>query len=126
MKIAAVTDDGVTIHSHFGQAQLYEVLTVENNLIVAREQRVKPAHHQHGAHEEHDLHAAGGDAHALGMAEVIADCQVLLARGMGQPAFAALQAAGIQPILTELHSIDDAANAYLRGELKHRDERVHR
>ena len=126
MKIAAVTDDGVTIHSHFGQAPLYEVLTIENNQIVAREQRAKPAHNHHGEHEEHHHHGAGGDTHARGMAEVIADCQVLLARGMGQPAFAALQAAGIQPILTELQSIDAAANAYLRGELTHRAERVHR
>ncbi len=124
MKIAAVTDDGVTLHSHFGQAPYYQVLTIENNQIVAREQRAKPAHH--GEHAEHHHPGAGGDTHAPGMAEVIADCQVLLARGMGQPAYAALQAAGIQPILTELQSIDDAANAYLRGELTHRSERVHR
>jgi predicted Fe-Mo cluster-binding NifX family protein len=124
MKIAAVTDDGVTIHSHFGQAPYFQVLTIENNQIVAREQRAKPAH-QHGAHDEHH-HAAGGDTHAQGMAAVIADCQVLLARGMGQPAYAALQAAGIQPILTVRETIDDAAQAYLRGELTHRAERVHR
>ncbi len=124
MKIAAVTDDGVTIHSHFGQAPYYIVLTIDNNQIVAREQRAKPAH-SHGAHHEHQ-HGAGGDTHAQGMAEVIADCQILLARGMGQPAYAALLAAGIQPILTERQSIDDAVNAYLRGELTHRIERVHR
>ncbi len=126
MKIAAVTDDGVTIHSHFGQAPYYLVLTIENKQIVAREQRAKPAHNRHGAHEEHDHHGTGGDTHAQGMAEVITDCQVLLARSMGQPAYAALQSVGIQPILTELQSINDAAYAYLRGELQHRDERVHR
>ena len=126
MKIAAVTDDGVTIHSHFGQAPYYLILTIENNKIVGREQRTKPSHNHHSAHEEHHHHGMGGDTHAQGMAEVIADCQVVLACGMGQPAYAALQSAGIQPILTELLSIDDAANAYLRGELKHRDERVHR
>ncbi len=124
MKIAAVTGDGVSIHSHFGQAPYYVVLTIENNQIAAREQRTKPAH-GHGGHDEHH-HAAGGDSHARGMAEVIADCQVLLARGMGQPAFAALQAAGIQPILTDVETIDDAVQAYLRGELKHHAERVHR
>ena len=123
MKIAAVTDDGVTIHLHFGQAPYFQVLTIENNQIVAREQRAKPAH-QHGAHDEQH-HAVGGDTHAQGMAAVIADCQVLLARGMGQPAYAALQAAGIQPILTERETIDDAAQAYLRGELTHRAERIH-
>ena len=123
MKIAAVTDDGVTIHSHFGQATLYQVLTVENNQIVAREQRAKPSH-RHGAHDEHS-HGAGGDTHAQGMAQVISDCQVLLARGMGQPAFNAVAAAGIQPILTEKEKIDDAVQAYLRGELTHRADRIH-
>ncbi len=125
MKIALVTDDGVTIHSHFGQAPLYQVLTIENNQIVAREQRAKPSH-QHGAHDEHHHHGAGGDTHAQGMADVIADCQIVIARGMGQPAFNALETAGIQPILTDKQTIDDAAHAYLRGELTHRVERVHR
>jgi predicted Fe-Mo cluster-binding NifX family protein len=124
MKIAAVTEDGVSIHSHFGQAPFYQVLTIENNQIIAREQRAKPSH-QHGAHHDHQ-HGAGGDTHAQGMAAVIGDCQVLIARGMGMPAFDALEAAGIKPILTERNAIEDAAQAYLRGELPHRAERVHR
>ncbi len=124
MKIAAVTSDGVTIHSHFGQAPFYEVLTIQDNKVVARERRDKPAH-QHGGDQEHH-HAAGGDTHAQGMAQVISDCQVLLARGMGQPAFMTLQQAGIQPVLTELETIDEAVQAYLRGDLVHRDDRVHR
>lgn len=123
MKIAAVTSDGVTIHSHFGQAPYYEVLTIQDNEIVARERRDKPAH-QHGGNHEH--HQAGADTHAQGMAQVISDCQVLLARGMGQPAFATLQSAGIQPVLTELENIDEAVQAYLRGDLIHREERMHR
>ncbi len=122
MKIAAVTDDGKTIHSHFGQAPYYEVLTIEDNTIVARERRNKPSHH-HGAQHEHN--PSGGDTHAQGMAKVIGDCQVLLARGMGQPAFQALQAAGIQPVLTEKQTIDEAVQSYLRGDLAHRAERVH-
>jgi predicted Fe-Mo cluster-binding NifX family protein len=122
MKIAAVTDDGVTIHSHFGQATRYEVLTIENGKVVAREQRAKPSH-QHGA--QHMNHGSGGDTHASGMAQVIMDCQVLLARGMGQPAFDTLSSAGIQTILTERQTIDDAVQAYLRGELTHRADRIH-
>lgn len=123
MKIAAVTEDGKTIHSHFGQAPYFEVLTIENNIVVARERRSKPAH-QHGAH--HEDHAAGGDTHAQGMAQVISDCQVLLARGMGLPAFQALKLAGLEPILTEKQMIEDAVKAYLQGELANRPERMHR
>ncbi len=47
MKLAAVTADGVTIHSHFGQAPYFEVLTIEAGKITAREQRKKPAHNRH-------------------------------------------------------------------------------
>ena len=122
MKIAAVTDDGVTLHSHFGQATKYEVLTIENGKIVAREQRAKPSH-QHGA--QHEPHDPAGDTHAGSMAQVISDCQVLLARGMGQPAYETLASAGIQPILTEKQTIDEAVQAYIRGELTHRADRIH-
>ncbi len=41
MKIAAVTADGTAIHSHFGQAPYFEVLTIENGAVTAREQRAK-------------------------------------------------------------------------------------
>ncbi len=124
MKIAVVTDDGKTIHAHFGQAPYYEVLTVENNNIVGRERREKPSHAHGGDHDHHVM--GGGDTHATGMAKVIADCQVVLARGMGQPAYEALKAAGLEPILTDKATIDEAVNAYIRGELSHRTDRIHR
>lgn len=42
------------------------------------------------------------------MMAAIADCDVLLARGMGQGAYLALEKAGIQPITAEIRSIDEA------------------
>ena len=36
MKIAAVTEDNITISQHFGRAPFYVVVTVENGKIVAR------------------------------------------------------------------------------------------
>ncbi len=118
MKIAAVTDDGVSIHSHFGQAPYFEVLTVDAGRITARERRAKPAHNGHMAHGAHH-------AHAPAIADVIADCQVLLARGMGAPAFESLQARGIEAVLVEERAIDEAVQAYAQGRLQHRPERIH-
>jgi len=46
MKIAAITDDGVTISQHFGRAPYYAVLTVEEGRVVRRELREKPGHRQ--------------------------------------------------------------------------------
>ncbi len=36
MKIAAVSEDGVTISQHFGRAPFYVVVTVEDGKIVAQ------------------------------------------------------------------------------------------
>ena len=88
MKIAAVTEDGVTISQHFGRAPYYVVLTVEDGQVVGREQREKVAHgrgaggHVHVEGQAHGFDAASQDTHGR-MAAPIADCQVLLARGMG-------------------------------------------
>ena len=46
MKIAAITDDGVTISQHFGRAPYYLVYTVEDGEIVDRELREKLGHAQ--------------------------------------------------------------------------------
>ena len=52
MKIAVVTDDGETISQHFGRAQHYVVLTIENGQVTGREMRDKFGH-RHGAGEPH-------------------------------------------------------------------------
>ena len=123
MKIAAVTADGVSIHAHFGQAPFFEVLTIKDGQVTERVRRVKPAHGQHTGGEHHH---AGGDVHAGQMVAVIADCQVVLARGMGEPAYEALRAAGLEPRLVQEQTIDEAVQEYLRGELQHHPERMHR
>ena len=132
MKIAAVSDDGITISQHFGRAAYYVVVTLENNQIVAREKREKMGHTQFGG----ETHAEGADPRGHGfdpaaqsrharMAGAISDCQVLLARGMGAGAYDSIQAAGICPIVTDIANIDDAVKAYLAGALVDHTERLH-
>jgi predicted Fe-Mo cluster-binding NifX family protein len=135
MKIAAVTEDGVTISRHFGRAPLYVVVTVEDGQIVARETRPKPAHGQGGGgqnsvamhdHESpgHGFDAAAQSTHGL-MAAPIADCAVLLARGMGAGAYSSLQQANIRPLVTDVADIDEAVQAYLAGNLTDHIEKLH-
>ena len=137
MKIAVVSDDGVTISQHFGRAPYYVVLTVENNQIVARETRDKVGHgHGHEAPEAHAAHTEGGHHGGHGfdaasqsiharMASGISDCQVLLARGMGAGAYQSLSSAAIRPIVTDIANIDDAVKAFLAGTLIDHTERLH-
>ncbi len=133
MKIAAVTEDGTTISRHFGRAPFYLVVTVENTAIVASDRREKlghahfaggeSGHHTHGA-EGHGFDAEAQDRHRS-MAAAIADCEVLLAGGMGAGAYRSMQEAGITPIITDQQDIDSAIAAYLAGGLVDHTELLH-
>jgi predicted Fe-Mo cluster-binding NifX family protein len=59
------------------------------------------------------------------MVAAIADCQVLLARGMGAGAFTSMQQAGIEPIVTDIEDIGAAVEAYLAGTLRNQVEKLH-
>lgn len=133
MKIAVITDDERTISQHFGRAPYYVVVTIENGQIIDRERRDKLGHahfsnepheHDHRSGERHGFDPAAQDRHAR-MAEAIADCDVLLCGGMGAGAYQSMQARGIQPVVTDLRSIDEAIAAYLEGRLVDRVDRLH-
>jgi predicted Fe-Mo cluster-binding NifX family protein len=135
MKIAAVTEDNVTISQHFGRAPFYVVITVEHGKIVARERREKLGHGQF-AGEPHEEGPHGADPRGHGfdpaaqsrhgkMLAAIADCDILLARGMGTGAYQSMQQAGIRPILTVLENVDEAALAAAEGTLEDHSDRLH-
>jgi predicted Fe-Mo cluster-binding NifX family protein len=127
MKIAVVTDDGVTISQHFGRAPFYAVLTAEDGRIVAVEQREKFAHHhgpgEHG-HEGGHARPEAENTHGR-MLSPIGDCEVMIARGMGNGAYYSLQEAGIKPIITDVADIQEAVERYLKGDLTNHVERLH-
>lgn len=135
MKIAAVSEDGVTISQHFGRALFYVVVTVEEGKIVAHEQRDKMGHAQF-AGEPHNEESHGADPRGHGfdpaaqsrharMATAIADCDMLLARGMGAGAYYSMEQAGIRPILTDIANIDQAIQAVISGQIIDHTERLH-
>lgn len=131
MKIAAISDDGKSISMHFGRAQYYVVVSVEDGKIVGREVRSKVGHHTFGdhPHEEqpgtpHGYDAASQDKHSQ-MAANISDCKVLLAGGMGWGAHDSIKSYGIEPIITDIHDVDQAVRAYLDGTIRNLSERLH-
>lgn len=143
MKIAAVTDDGITISRHFGRAKYYVILTVEEGQIIAREQVVKAAHHGHHHHHHHghdhnqvhlhddhdhehnDEHGEDEAARHADMFTPLQGCDVLLARGMGFGAHIGLNQIGVQPIITEIASIEEAAQAVMNGSIVDHPEKLH-
>jgi predicted Fe-Mo cluster-binding NifX family protein len=58
------------------------------------------------------------------MLDPISDCQVLVAGGMGVPAWEKARQAGLEVILAG-GAIEDAARAFARGELISDDRRLH-
>ncbi len=131
MKIAVISDDGSSISMHFGRAQLYVVLEVEDGQVVSREVRPKVGHHAFGDHPHAEPHVAGHGYDAASqhkhsqMAANIGDCQVLLAGGMGWGAYDSLKGYGIEPIITDIRDVDQAARAYLDGTIQNLMDRLH-
>lgn len=121
MKIAAITDDGITISQHFGRAPYYIVLTIENNEIAKREMRDKPSHHQfaHQQCEPNDRERRGfgpsSQAKHAAMANGIADCDALLCQGMGWGAHESMKEHGIPVVVTDIANVEAAIQSYLNG-----------
>ena len=118
MKIAFVSDDGTTIHRHFGRARQYVIVTVEDGRETAREVRDKSACHGH--------HSDGATPdHHDSLLAVIADCQMVVSGGMGAGMDARLRNGGITPIRTRIPAIDTAVERYFSGRLTDTIELVH-
>jgi predicted Fe-Mo cluster-binding NifX family protein len=132
MKIAAISEDGTTISQHFGRAPYYVVLTVEGGKAVKTEKRDKAGHHtfaggQHSEAAPGERHGcdAGAQSRHAAMAQGVADCQVLIAGGMGWGAYESLKGHGIETIVTDVENIEEALKLYLDGKLPNLMERLH-
>jgi predicted Fe-Mo cluster-binding NifX family protein len=122
--IAFVTDDGSTISSHFGRALYYEMITLQNGKVADRKRVSKAGHHSFGP-EAHGEQGHSDDHKHAAMTAPLAGVAVLIARGMGMGARQHLVASGIHPILTDLHTIDEAVEHYVAGTLVDNPRRLH-
>jgi len=132
VKITVISDDGVTVSQHFGRAEMYVVLTIEDGQILTEETRPKVGHGAFMSQPHADLDAQGRHGFGAGaqsrhqqMAEAIGDCQALIAGGMGWGAQESLQQIGIEVVVTDITDVRDAALRHARGELPNLVERLH-
>ncbi|MCY6369248.1 NifB/NifX family molybdenum-iron cluster-binding protein [Clostridium ganghwense] len=107
MKIAA-PKNGDDINQHFGKSKSFAVLSVEGNEITRQEEIAIGNVHEHN-HE--------------GLAKFLAseNISVILAGGMGEGMYDALESEGFTVIRGACGSYKDAANQYLNGELKDKE-----
>lgn len=135
MKIAAVSEDGVTISQHFGRASQYVVVNIEEGKITGKEIRPKAGHSQFatmGGHHEQDGCGCGKHGYEDGAAEKhkamssnVLDSSVLLAGGIGWGAYESLKGQNIEPIITDVKDIETAVKLYIEGKLTNLMQRLH-
>lgn len=125
MKAAIASDDLKTVSAHFGMARHYLVYEIEGNVVKTKEQREKASHgtpaEDHRtmgpAQEHHSLHAS--------MLSSVADCDAVIARGMGRPMYESIKASGKKAFVTRTLLADDAARALAEGKLDDHPELLH-
>jgi predicted Fe-Mo cluster-binding NifX family protein len=135
MKIAIVSDDQKTVSRHFGRAENYVVISLEQEKVIERKTLSKPGHsrtsnRRHGRNSHRSDTRGRGFGHQSQlrheqMFENITDCDILVTRGIGRGAFLDLQQLGIKPILTDIADIETAINAILDGTIINHTEKLH-
>jgi predicted Fe-Mo cluster-binding NifX family protein len=109
-QIAVATSDGVSLCGHLARSAAFVVLEVEDGRIVARAVRSR---------------GQGPCGNHKSFVETLEGCDAVICGGIGQGAFDALTAHGIQPVVTTgSYAIDDAAEQFLAGSLATTGERV--
>ena len=110
----------------------YEIVRLEAGAVAERRRISKAGHHTwgEGAHGAHghghgDGHGPHQDHKHEVMTAPLAGVSILVARGMGMGAQQHLLASGIEPILTDLHTIDEAIQHYVAGTLANNPRRLH-
>lgn len=136
MKIALVTEDGKEISAHFGRASHYSIFNISDGQIVSKKLIDKHSQHKqrdehnsdrHHRHRERESRRTGKHAQERHqkMFSPIADCDILIARGIGKGAHRGLSGMGIKPILTDIVEIETAVKAVIDGTIEDHPERVH-
>jgi len=128
MRIAIPTDDGRTVADHFGRAEYFTIVEIEDGKEISRrlsENLHAKGHGHHGHHEHHNHHEHGhgyGHGHTHGHDEVFAstgDIQAVTAVRIGPHMFEDLKERNIGVYLVTPNTpIDEAVSKLILGELK--------
>ena len=106
MKVALGTDDKKTLRKgHFGHSRYFAIIEILNGEIVANEIRKNP-HVDSG--EGHNSHGEPEKIRAL-----LEDCGLFMAKRMGRRSAISLSTGGVDCIITDIDSVDQAVSTYL-------------
>jgi predicted Fe-Mo cluster-binding NifX family protein len=116
MKLAFPTRDDQTISAHFGKMKALIVIEVVDGAEVTRERR-----------DMSDMPACGSEhSHKPRFViEMISDCDVLIAGGVGTAMLDKANEAGVEVVLTRERTIAKAIDRYTTGTLDHSAQLAH-
>ena len=124
MKIAVPSNDGILLSAHFGRSKGFVVFETNEQEILKEEYRQNNVtghalglHHEHEHEHEHG-HDHGEHSHShTGILGVLADCEIVIAGGMGQRLYTDLQAANKKVYVTREENAREAVKLMLQDQL---------
>lgn len=121
IRVAVATDDGKTISAHPARAKYFEIITISDGKITDRVRITKGIHHVLNIEgEKSSLNRR--NKHII---PPFPGCTHMIARGIGSNAYHRLLRLDINPILTDIHSIDEALTAFISGSIISHTNRIH-
>jgi len=120
-RVAVATDDGKTISAHPARAKYFEIITISDGKITDRVRITKEIHDALNVEGEKSS-LNGKNKHII---PAFPECTHMIARGIGSNAYHRLLRLDIHPILTDIHSIDEAINAFILGSIISHTNRIH-
>ena len=126
MKIAFVSDDHTSISTQYSNAKFYEIYILQVGKVIAHETVIKI--HQHynpnDYAEDHTDNQKNIHDYEV-MIAPISDCEVAITRGISKYAHNSLIEHDIQPIITDISTIQDALVAFLSGTITNHPENIY-
>jgi len=117
MKIAFPTRDNETISRHFGKmTAMVVVVDMADSAETGREIRDMSAMPECGG---------GSQSRPDFVVNAVADCDAVIANGIGAPLADRIRNEGIEVVLTRTRTIDGALGAYMDGTIRHEPTLAH-
>ncbi len=122
MKIAIPSNDNISVSAHFGRSHGFIVFVTNDQEIVNEEYRENNVTgHAKGGHAEHEgehSHSHGEHNHSHnGILNLLNDCEIVIAGGMGQRLYSDFMSADKKVFVTRESDARQAVNMFLKNQL---------
>jgi len=123
-KIAIATNDQHRVTGHIGRCRTFMVYEIDGEKILSKELRKNNfTNHRRGGEHQHS-HGEGGEHRHTHLIEGLKDCKYLISSGGGWRVVEDLKQHNILTLFTDVETIEDAVNKFLKGELKNETDLV--